>query len=139
MPLRRTVTFANINNENQSENINPLQSLHGLDQRQIKKDIDGSPSTLSAVCLQTVRPSIFNVFNPPVMTTYSPRQSSPLGPCQNLLPGRPIFPTSKKKQDLYRQALKKSARQAYLKRHIRCMGLEKKKLGASGPQGILTH
>ncbi|KAF8798244.1 hypothetical protein BYT27DRAFT_7264838 [Phlegmacium glaucopus] len=118
MPLQRTITFANLIDENQSENINPLESLHGLDQRQTKKDpaIDGSPFTLSAVCLQMAHPSIFN---PPVVTTYSPRQSSPLGPCPYLLPGWPIFPPSVRKSDLYRQALKKSARQA--KKHIHRM------------------
>jgi hypothetical protein len=41
-----------------------------------------------------------------------PRLSSPLGPCRYSLPGWPVFPPSVRKLDLYRRALKKSARQA---------------------------
>jgi hypothetical protein len=75
MPLRRTVTLANLNdysdeNQYQSQKTNPQSSLS------------------------------------------LPRQSSPLSPCQNSLPGRPLFPPSGQKPDLYREALKRSARQA---------------------------
>ena len=71
----------------------------------------------------TIRPSTLKL---PVMTTYLPRRTSPLGPQQHLLPGRPVFPPSIHKPDLYRQALKKSTLQAK-KRHIRHM--ERKNLG----------
>lgn len=110
MPLQRTLTLSNLNDENLLKENNPMRC-----------------------------PSIFKSLKPPFMTTSppTPRQSSPLGPCQNLLPAWPVFPPSKKKSDLYRQVLKKSVtvRQG---RHIRRMGLERKNLGAT-PQGNLTH
>jgi hypothetical protein len=51
-----------------------------------------------------------SISEPPTMMKPSLRQSSPLGPRQHSLPGRPIFPPSVRKPDLYRHVLKKSAR-----------------------------
>lgn len=152
-PLRRTLTVANLNDENQIEKGNQLllfpPAAHlpdviekGAGQRKegaiSSFAMYGLPFAVSAVLVQpsstTVHPFIFK---PPVMTTSSPRQSSPLGPCQNLLPGRPVFPPSVRERDLYRQALKKSARQAQRLKHIR--RTERKNLGgAPSPQGSLT-
>ena len=53
------------------------------------------------------------LIKPPTTTPQAfPRLSSPLGPHQYSLPGRPVFPPSIRELDLYRLALKKSARQA---------------------------
>jgi hypothetical protein len=87
-PLRRTLTLANIFDENQylSEQYNA-----------------NLPST--------AQPHT-TVFNLPATTTPFPRRSSPLGLHQHTLPGRPVFPPSIRKPDFYRQALKRSFRQA---------------------------
>jgi hypothetical protein len=130
MPLRRTLTLANLNDENQPEKANLLLSLSPaadpsdvIEKDQCKEGVIGSlaisrpPFTVLVQPYTMVRPS----------TSISLRQSSPLGPCQYLLPGRPVFPRSICEPDLYRQALKMSARQA--KRRVRRM--EGKKFGGS--------
>jgi len=128
-PLRRTLTLANFNDENQCnqpEKTNPLSfSLPPADTQDIVVDrrplaILVQPCTSTRVC-----PSIFK---PPATTTSLPRKSSPLGPHPYSVPGRPVFPRSARKPDLYRQSLKKSARLVcQAKRQIRRM--EKKELG----------
>jgi hypothetical protein len=143
-PLRRTLTIANLNDENQTETGNQLLSfppaahLPDVIEKGAGQRKEGAISSFAEsgppFAVSTVHPSIFQ---PPVMTTSSPRQSSPLSPCQNLLPGRPVFPPSVRKRDLYRQALKKSARQAQRLGHIHRM--KRKNLGgAPSPQGSLA-
>lgn len=138
MPLRRTHTFANLNilnDENQLQDNDPLWlSLPAADPPDAIIEKGHSPGIYDrrpfAVLAQPYTSMACpSTFKPAVTTTCLPRQSSPLGPCQSLLPGRPIFPPSVCKPDLYRQALKKSARQA--KKHIRRM--ERKKLGGLHP------
>ena len=125
MPLRRTLTLANLNDENQSEKNNPL-SFPPAD----PPDVIESNNSLTAD-----RPPLAVLVQPytrvcPSTTTSLPRKSSPLGPHPYLLLGQPLFPPSVRKPDLYRQALKKSARQVIhkAKRHHICR-MEKKKLG----------
>jgi hypothetical protein len=107
MPLSRTTTLANLNDfsaENQYlfTPITPLSScrtvtLANLKEYQSQKNNPQSELSLS----------------PPRW-----RQSSPLSPRQYSRLARPKFPPSVRKLDLYRQALRGSARQA-LRRHIR--------------------
>lgn len=78
--------------------------------------IDNSPSAYSG----TYTTTRLSIFKPLVTKMSTPRQSSPLGPCQYMLPGQPAFPPSARKLDLYHQALKRSARQT--RRHIPCTG-----------------
>ena len=101
MPLSRTTTLANLNDfsdENQYlfTLIIPLSScrtvtLANLKEYQSRKNNPQSKSSLS----------------PPRL-----RQSSPLGPRQKSRLVRPGFPPSVRKLDLYRQALRRSTRQA---------------------------
>ena len=118
MPLRRTTTLANLNDfsdENQYlfTPITPLSScrtiiLANLKEYQFQKNNPQSESSLS----------------PPRQ-----RQSSPLSPRQYSRLARPKFPPSvNRKLDLYRQALRSSARQAR-QRYIR--GREKRELGCA--------
>ena len=127
MPLQCTVTFVNLRDENQPKKINPQllspPAIHPPDVKHVKGTRSQMHSLLnvsdlaindfpSAVPMQssgtysTVYPSILIL---PGVTSL--RQSSPLGPSQHLLRGRPIFPPSACKPDLYCQALKKSAKQ----------------------------
>ena len=99
-PLRCTPTLANLNDENQPEKINlPTLSLPAS---------ATDPPYVIDTC-----PSIFKPPLAPPMTTLASlhRQSSLLGRHQYLLPGRPIFPPSVRKPNLYHQALKKFHRQ----------------------------
>jgi hypothetical protein len=139
MPLRRTPTIANLNASDDNPSSEPFRlSLPAADLPEKDQCKEGAisipihrlPFAVLKQPYTTVHPSIFK---PPVMTTSLPRRSSLLGPCQYLLPARPIFPPSVRKQNLYRQVLKKSARQA---RHIRRMG--KKKLGGLHRQNTLV-
>jgi hypothetical protein len=59
----------------------------------------------------------------PVGTTSALRRSSPLGPHQHSLPGRPVFPPSAHEPHLYRQALRKSAHQHSLPLSVRKLEL----------------
>lgn len=130
-PLRRTLalanlTFANLNDENQPEITNPLPVpsivkppvATSLPRQSSPFDPRPLRRTLTYLTLANL-----NVENQPqknnpllmpsiIKATSLPRQSSPLGPCQHLLPVRPVFPRSVRKPNLYRQALKKSARLA---------------------------
>jgi hypothetical protein len=63
------------------------------------------------------------IFKLPVGTMSSLRQSSPLGPHQHSLPGRPVFPPSVHEPDLYRRALRKSAHQHSLPPSVRKLEL----------------
>jgi hypothetical protein len=133
MPLKRTFTLADLNDESQPKE-NHLLSLSPPDSLDVRKKDKERAISILVKPYTTICPSIFNL-KPPIMTISSPptpRQSSPLSPCQNLHPGRPVFPPSKKKANLYRQAIKKSAQQAQAhqaKRHICMMELERKNLG----------
>jgi hypothetical protein len=183
MPLQRTISFVDINDENQPENTNPpslspptpdpppaislcsrrqmgdslcgsglFNSLSGssspaanqsskshhhsgttpyyqcslqhyrdrcqIEQAQRNGDVSSlSTAQSSAMLYSPAQPSeTYTVktptFKPPVTMKSSPRRSSPLGPRQHSLPvGRPVFPPSARKPDLYRHVLKKSARQ----------------------------
>ena len=137
MPLQRTFSFANLNNENQPEKINLSLSPLATDTvrfrhscKEARRDegaIDDLPSAVSpsaispsAISVVPVQPS--GTYTPPsifkglVITTSTPRKSSPLGPCPYFLPGRPVFPPSVRKQDLYRQALRKSVHRSKIHR-----------------------
>lgn len=115
MPLQRTVSFINLNtlnDENQPERTNPLQYY---DYQHIGKAENGVISSFtsttddspSSSLTYTVYPSIFKS---PVSRTFTPRQSSPLGPRQCSLPGRPVYPPSVCKKNLYRCVLKNQAK-----------------------------
>ena len=127
-PLRRTLTLANLNiglnDENQPEKNNPQSlSLPPADPQVIMIDryID--------------RPPLAIIVQPPCTTTSPtttmslPRKSSPLGSHPYLLPGRPVFPPSVRKPNLYRQALKKSARLVRQAKRDHIRRMEKKELG----------
>jgi hypothetical protein len=130
-PLRRTLTLANLNiglnDENQPEKNNPALSfsLPPADPQFIMNNRPPLAILLVQLCT-TTSPSIFK---PPATTMSLPRKSSPLGSHPYLLPGRPVFPPSVRKPDLYRQALKKSARLVRQAKRDHIHRMEKKALG----------
>jgi hypothetical protein len=103
MPLQRTVSFINLNtlnDENQPEKTNPLQYY---DYQHIEKAENGVISSFtsttddspSSSLTYTIYPSIFKSL---VSRTFTPRQSSPLGPRQCSLPGWPVYQPSVRKK-----------------------------------------
>jgi len=115
MPLSRTTTLANLNDfsdENQYlfTPITPLSSCHTI-----------TLANLKEYQSQKNNPQYESSLSPPHW-----RQSSPLSPRQYSRIAQPEFPPSVRKLDLYRQALRRSARQA---RHIRSR--EKRELGCA--------
>lgn len=127
-PLRRNLTFANLNTS--------VLNDHDENQHEYQSGEKNLSQTLSPpaadphfeMLLNSTSSTTSSIIKLPPTTTPFLRQTSPLGPRQYSLPGRPIFPPSVKKQDLYRLALKKSARQArQAKMYIRNM--VKKDLG----------